>query len=183
MCRSCAPGGALARRVSAVRAIPEHPVPWHPDEMPSDSLWGPHPSHVGGLLTEQPVLLRGDSVVAYVTNIRGFPAGFLFSVVVEQAAQDREGEGDEPEVIVEFSDGTTWRENLDLVGNSLFRRSSQSSGGSGGASWSAEYWLRALPTAGPVTFRITVYGLSGAGHVDAALIRLAAEQAIDLWTI
>lgn len=143
---------------------------------------GPHPGYVGGLLTEQPVLIRDESVVAYVTNIRCFPRGFLFCILTQLVGDGREGGSIPPDVVVEFADETSWRENLDIVGDVLIRRGSQSSGGAGTASWSTEYWLPALPPPGPTTFRITVGKQSGAGAVDAALIRAAAERAIDLWS-
>ena len=143
---------------------------------------GPHPGYIGGLLTEQPVLIRDETVVAYVTNIRCFPRGFLFCIFTQQVADDREGGSLPPDVVVEFADGTSWRENLDMVGDVLIRRGSESSGGAGTALWSVEYWLPVLPPPGATTFRVTVGERSGAREVDAGLIRAAATRAIDLWS-
>jgi hypothetical protein len=45
---------------------------------------GPDPGYVGGLVPDQPVLVRERDLVAFVTNIRAFVAVALFAVVVEQ---------------------------------------------------------------------------------------------------
>ena len=44
--------------------------------------------HLGGLTAEQPIPLREPNLVAFATNIRGFPTGVLFSVAVEESRSD-----------------------------------------------------------------------------------------------
>lgn len=153
----------------------------------NDPVWAgigwkePDRGHLGGLLSEQPVLIRNETVVAYITNIRCFPGGFLFCACVEQTFVDLDVEQPEPVVEVKFADGTTWPENPDVLGDSLLRLGGTAAGGSERYSWSFEYWVPALPPSGPTTFRIVVGQHAGNGAVDAALFRSAAERATYLW--
>jgi len=168
--------------------------------MPNKPLWpqgpwhGPDPSHLGGLLSEQPVLLRTAILVAYVTHIRVFPEGILFTVFAEQSIEEGPLKwtrdqmmpmppsfSDGPVMTVAFSDGRTWRCDPDMRGDFLVLGGVSFSGGPEGASWRAEYWLPALPTEGPVVFSISVGEYSGDGSVDGAAFIAAAKRAIDLW--
>jgi hypothetical protein len=140
----------------------------------------PGPAHLGGLVADQPVVIRDADLVVYVTNIRAFPTGFLFTVVVEQRASGSLY-GQEPEIEVDFSDGVQWRRDLDMRGNCLHQRGSESSGGPRGSSWRGEFWLPALPVAGPVTFKISVGDRIGLASLDGKVVIESAERAVDLW--
>ena len=164
---------------------------------PTNPLWddvawqGPHPGYVGGMLEAQPVLLREPNLVAFVTKVRCYPRGFLFEVVLEQAIDDgtfgHSGpSGAEPDhvvqVSVEFSDGSQWQVDADRVDGCLVALAHSGSAGDGGASWSTEFWLPALPLKGPVTFLVEVSGRKGRGTIDGEAIRTAAAKAVDLWS-
>lgn len=126
--------------------------------MPKNPLWeklrgrGPHPGYLAGLVTDQPVLVRQRDLVAYISHIGAYPEGFTFTAFVEQATEDGPLSGNEPHVEVNFADGRTWRYDLDMRGDFMFRPEAESSGGPGGQSWRARYWLPALPPEGPLTF-------------------------------
>ena len=163
--------------------------------MPRNPLWderawqGPHPGYVGGMLEAQPVLLREPNVVAFVTNVRAYPQGLLFEVVLEQAVDDGalSLSGDlfdskpDVQVSVSFANGSRWQVNEDRVGGCLIELGHSGSSGDGGASWSTEYWLPALPPPGPVTFIVELPGRTGQGTIEGDDIRRAAGKAIDLW--
>jgi hypothetical protein len=167
--------------------------------MPRKPIWRKGPWHgrtgqLGGLLSEQPVLLRTAILVAYVTNIRVFLDGILFTAFAEQSIEEgplkpthdlmmplTPSSSDEPVVTVTFPDGYTWRDDPDMDGDclvqggvSLFERAE-------GVSWRAEYWLPALPAEGPVVFCISVGEYSGTASVDGGTVIAAAKRAIDLW--
>ncbi len=163
--------------------------------MPRNPLWdelawqGPHPGHVGGMLEAQPILLREPNIVAFVSNVRAYPQGLLFEVVLEQAVEDGTLSADglfhskpEVRVSVEFADGSSWTTDEDRVTGSLIELGHLGSSGDGGASWSAEYWLPALPPPGPVTFLVELPGHTGHGTIEGDDIRAAAARAIDLWS-
>jgi hypothetical protein len=143
----------------------------------------PHPGYLGGLLEDQPVLIREAELVAFVTNIRAFPTGVLFVVCVEQATVDQLSDHlvTSGPVEVRLSDGTVRRSDADRF-EGLYQWASESSSGPGGASWRGEYWLPGLPPPGPVTFRISVGATSGAATLDGGAIRHAAGRATDLWS-
>ena len=156
-------------------------------------LW--REGELGGLLSEQPVLLRTAILVAYVSNIRVFPGGILFTVVAEQSIEEgplrshdsmmtsRPSFSDGPVMTVAFSDGHAWRcdPDPDVRGDCLVLGGVRLSEGPEGASWRADYWLPALPTEGPVVFSIAVGEYSGTASVDGATVIAAAKRAIDLW--
>jgi len=145
---------------------------------------GPHPGYLGGLLAEQLVLLRAPNLVAFVTNIRAFPQGVLFVVDIEESTDEILG-GPDPQIVVEFSDGRSFRHDLDSYGDGLLHsRASEWSGRDGGASWRKEFWLPSLPPPGPVTFTVTL-GQSerwnGSASLEGRRLADAAKRALDLW--
>jgi hypothetical protein len=151
---------------------------------------GPHPGHLGGLLSEQPVLVQDASLVAYITNIRVYPYGLLFTALAEQSIGDGPlkytsdlppSSSDEPVVTVTFAKGHRWRNDPDMRGDCLIPRASERAWGPEGASWRADYWLPALPTEGPVVFSISVGEYSGTASVDGGTFIAAAKGAVDLW--
>ncbi len=176
--------------------------------MPRNPLWdelawqGPHPGYVGGMLEAQPILLREPNIVAFVTNVRAYPQGLLFEVVLEQAVDDGTLRADgrfhskpqvwadeqalhlhgQHDVSVQFADGSGWTTDEDRVTGSLIELGHSRSSGDGGASWSAEYWLPALPPPGPVTFLVELPDHTGHGTIEGGDIRAAAARAIDLWS-
>ncbi len=179
--------------------------------MPRNPLWDdlagqrPHPGYLGGMLDAQPILLREANVVAFVTNVRAYPDGLLFQVVLEQAFDDgtlsRRGPfASEPDVAVsvEFADGSSWsttrfasrsmirdsppRVDPHRVTGRLVELGRSRSGGDGGASWASEYWLPVLPPPGPVVFHVELPNRMGRGTIEGEAIRTAADKAIDLWS-
>ena len=172
--------------------------------MPRKPLWGesslngPRTGHLGALLSDQPILVQDANVVVYITNIRVYPFGLLFTALGEQSIGDGPlkcwsrdfppsssdlppSSSDEPVVTVTFSDGHTWRYDPEMRGDCLIPRASERAGGPEGSTWRAEYWLPALPTEGPVVFSISVGEYSGTASVDGATVLAAASRAIDLW--
>jgi hypothetical protein len=156
--------------------------------MPANPLWsrlrgrGPHPGYLGGLLIDQPVMLRQPNLVAYVTSIRAYPEGLAFSARVEQGLDNGALRSAEPRVMVDFSDGRSWKADPDMIGDCLVPGPRVSSGGSAGASWQTEYWLPALPPPGQVHFSVSVGSATGTASVDGASVIAAARRADDLWS-
>jgi hypothetical protein len=153
--------------------------------MPRKPLWGesslngPRTGHLGALLSEQPLLVQDANLVAYITNIRVYPFGLLFTALAEEAIADGPlkyssdlppSSSDEPNVTVTFSDGHTWRYGPEMRGDCLIPRASERAWGAEGASWRADYWLPALPTEGPVVFSISVGEYSGTASVDGGTV-------------
>lgn len=141
------------------------------------------------MLDAQPILLREANIVAFVTNVRAYPQGLLFQVVLEQAFDDgtlsrRRRFDSEPDVAVsvEFADGSSWQIDPDRVTGCLVELGHSGSGGDGGASWASEYWLPALPPPGPVAFHVELPNRMGRGTIEGEAIRTAADKAIDLWS-
>jgi hypothetical protein len=140
------------------------------------------------MLEAQPILLREPNIVAFLTNVRAYPHGLLFEVVLEQAVDDGTLRADgrfhskpQVRVSVQFADGSSWTDE-DRVTGSLIQLGHSRSSGDGGASWSAEYWLPTLPPPGPVTFLVELPGHTGHGTIEGGGIRAAAARAIDLWS-
>ena len=155
---------------------------------------------VGGLVLEQPVLIRDNDVIAFVTGITAYPAGFSFVMRVEA----RWTRGDDPtldewnrsnvdrnglDLVVSFADGQRWHARRDRAGG-LIRRGVQSSFGDTDTSHKAEYWLASLPSSGPVQFEITLEpptnrgrstSTTGIATVEGELLKQAARRAVDLW--
>ena len=164
-------------------------------------MLGPPPGMLGGLVLEQPVLIRDEDVVAFVTGITAYPAGFSFVIRVEA----RWTRGDDPtldewnrssvdrdgfDLVVAFGDGQRWHGGRDRAGGCLVGRGVQSSFGDTGTSHKAEYWLASLPSSGPVQFEITLEpptnrgrstSTTGIATVEGELLRQAARRAVDLW--
>lgn len=163
--------------------------------MPRNPLWddlgqqGPHPGYMGGMLEAQPVLLRESNIVGFVTNVRAYPEGLMFHVVLEQALDDgtltRSGPLEAKpsvRVSVEFADGSRWQADEHGGSESLIELEQDRSSGEGGASWFAGYWLPALPPSGPVTFLVDLGDRRGQGRIQGDDIREAARKATDLWS-
>jgi hypothetical protein len=127
-------------------------------------------------------LLRQPNLVAYVTSIRAYPEGFAFSARVEQAVDDGTLRSAEPRVVVEFPDGRTWKVDPDMLGDCLVAGQRQSSSGSGGASWQADYWLPALSPPGQMRFSVSVGSATGTAWLDGMSVIAAASRADDLWS-
>jgi len=155
--------------------------------VPANPLWselewrGPHPGYLGGLLRDQPVLIRRATLVAFITNIRVYPEGISFTARVVQATEEGLLSSNEPVVAVGFADGRSWKYDPDMRGDFLIPGGSQQSYGPGGASWDADYWLPFLPADGRVTFSISVGETTGSAFVDATTVLAATSRAIDLW--
>ena len=105
-------------------------------------------------------------------------------VDVEESTNEILGDRD-PVVVVDFSDGRSYRHDVDLLGDGpLTTRSSESSSGPGGASWKTEFWLATLPPPGPVTFRVRVGKWErwvGSASIEGRRLADAAKRARDLW--
>jgi hypothetical protein len=156
---------------------------------------------LGGLVVEQPVLIRDKDVIAFITGITAYPAGFSFVARVE-ARWTRE---DDPtldewnrsnidrnglDLVVSFADGQHWHGRRDRSGGGLSGRGVRSSFGDTGTSHQAEYWLASLPSSGPVQFEITLEpptnrgrstSTTGIATVEGELLKQAARRAVDLW--
>ena len=153
---------------------------------------------LGGLVAEQPILVHAADLVIFVTRITGYPNGFSFCVHFElrslpshHAFQiDLSPVGEEWRVAPEvgFADGTRWRV-VTHGGDGIVFESAEAGFGPLGGSYSATYWVPALPPAGPVEFTIRfdsadehiLASREGSAEVDGTLILRAARTAMELW--
>ena len=126
-------------------------------------------------------MLREPNVVAYVSRIRAYPAGFAFTAFVEQVGEEGPVRNAEPRVAVRFSDNRTWAEYPYTPGERLVPYEGESTSGPGGVSWRREYWIPALPPSGQVTFTMTVGVLESSATLDGAVIVAASTRSTDLW--
>lgn len=155
--------------------------------MPKNPRWEqfswrrPYPGYLGGLVVEQPVMIRESDVVAYISQISAYPDGFLFTAFIEQASEEGPVENAEPRIAVRFSDRRTWAEYPHTPGQRLVPCGSQSSSGPGGISWRSEYWIPALPPREEVVFTVTVGPIGGSATLDGGVIIDASSKATDLW--
>lgn len=162
---------------------------WQTRSMPKNPRWEqssshrPYPGYLGGLVTEQPVMIRDSNVVAYTSHIRAYPDGFLFIAFIEQASDDGPVTHAEPQIAVRFPDNRTWATYPYTPGERLVSCGGQSSSGPGGASWCMEYWIPDLPPRGTLTFTVTVGPIEGSATLDGAAIIEASTRATDLWEI
>jgi hypothetical protein len=155
--------------------------------MPKNPLWnelgwrGPHPGYLGGLVAEQPVMIREPNLVAYISEISAYPDGFTFTAYLQQATEDGPVQSNEPLVEVRFSDGRGWAEEPDKRHDFLLARYSESTRGPEGVSWRKQYWVPAMPPGGPVAFAMSIGPIDGSATFDGTALRDAASKAIDLW--
>ena len=137
----------------------------------------PPAGYVGGLLSEQPVLLRRPNLVAYLTKVRAFPTGVLFQVAIEERRPDvleRVMDWDEDVQVAVTVEGSQDDPDVDQLG-------SEASSGEDGASWLAEYWVSHAPGVGRFTFEVTIGDLAGSASLPGALLQSAAASAIDFF--
>jgi hypothetical protein len=155
--------------------------------MPKNPHWEqsswrrPYPGYLGGIVAEQPVMIREADVVAYISHIGAYPNGFLFTAFIELASEENPVRNTEPQIAVRFSDDRTWAEYPHTPGERLVPCGSESSSGPGGISWRREYWIPALPPREKVAFTVTIGPIEGSATVDGAAIIDASGQATDLW--
>jgi hypothetical protein len=152
---------------------------WSLGESPSheDLPDAPPPGYIGGLLSEQPVLLRRPNLVAYLTKVRAYPTGVLFQVAIEERQADvleRVMDGDEDVDVAVTVDGSEDRPDVDQLG-------SEASSGEDGASWLAEYWVSRAPGVGHFIVDVTIGDLAGSASLPGALLQSAAAGAIDFF--
>jgi hypothetical protein len=175
-----------------------------PDNHSNWSRRLPRPGYLGGLLPDQPVLVREPNLVAYISGIRVYPEGFGLGWYVEQATADGplsseppEGRPSEPSlsgqaqawrlplndprVSIRFSTGRLWTDTAEATSDRLLGLGVDASLGETGASWHGEYWLADLPSAGPLVFAIRLGVVSGFATLDGDYVREAATRAVDLW--
>jgi hypothetical protein len=157
--------------------------------MPKNPRWEqnswrrPYPGYLGGLVAEQPVMIREPDVVAYISRISAYPDGFLFTAFIEQASEEDVVSNAEPQIAVRFPDGRTWAEYPHTPGERLVSCGGESSSGPGGASWRKEYWIPALPPRQNLAFTVTVGPIEGSATLEGAAIIDASSNATDLWDI
>ena len=137
----------------------------------------PPPGYIGGLLSNQPVLLRRPNLVAYLTKVRAYPTGVLFQVAIEERQPDvleRVMDWDEDVQVAVTVAGSQDHPDVDQLG-------SEASSGEEGASWLAEYWVSRAPDAGQFIFEVTIGDLVGVASLPGALLQSAAASAIDFF--
>jgi hypothetical protein len=162
---------------------------WQTRSMPKNPRRGvsnsgrPGPGYLGGLVAEQPVVIRDSNVVAYTSHITAYPEGFLFTAFVELASDDGPVPNVEPQIAVRFPDDRTWATFPYTPGERLVPCAGQTSSGPAGASWCMEYWIPDLPPRGQVTFTVTVGPIEGSATLDGAAIIEASSRATNLWEI
>jgi len=160
---------------------------WQTQSMPKNPHWEqfswrrPYPGYLGGLVAEQPVMIRESDVVAYISRISAYPNGFLFTAFTEQASEEGPVTNAEPQIAVRFSDNRTWAEYPYTPGERLVPCGGESSSGPGGNSWRREYWIPALPPREKLAFTVTVGPIEGSATLDGAAIIDASSKATDLW--
>jgi hypothetical protein len=126
-------------------------------------------------------MIRESNVVAYISQISAYPAGFLFTAFIEQASEEGPVKNAEPQIAVRFSDNRTWAEYPYTPGQRLVPCGSESSSGPGGISWRREYWIPALPPGKELVFTVTIGPIEGSATLDGAAIIDASSKATDLW--
>ena len=145
--------------------------------LPEDLPDAPPPGYIGGLLSEQPILLQRPNLVAFLTKVRAYPEGVSFQVAIEER---------QAEVLERVMD---WDEEVEVAVTvegdpeppEIFQLGSEASSGDQGATWLADYWVPRSPGTGQVTFRVTIGDLVGTASLPGALLRSAAALAVDFF--
>jgi hypothetical protein len=79
---------------------------WQTQSVPKNPHWEqsswrrPHPGYLGGLVAEQPVMIREPDVVAYISHVSAYPNGFLFTAFIEQASEEGPARNAESQIAV-----------------------------------------------------------------------------------
>ena len=176
------PEGRAARALAALDAQPQV-VKGRLLEAMSDRPRGQgrEPGRLGGLLSEQPVLIRESNLVAYITDIHVYPTGFAFTAFTGDATERPDRYMTEPRLSVVFADGQFFSDDPGTAEGYLLSTDRQSCTEAGRSIYQTDYWVPILPTSGPVTFSVLIGESSGEASIDSERFVAAADASVDLW--